>query len=184
MQDRALSLDPEQVAAFAALHHEPLGGAGEEIGHDGVHREPPAGDCDPGLARGDEDGLQAALARFEVELAGCGHLADRAVRPDGQHDRRVHLEVLSGGGAEIGRWFAQVSELHPVLRRELGQPRNVVEANVQAVLEVEPVRDARLQEFLPVTGKVAALRDDADECRIRVVGQRVLDRVGAARLRG
>ena len=63
-----------------------------------------------------------------------------------------------------------------MLRRELGQPRNVVEANVQAVLEVESVRDARLQEFLPVTGKVAALRDDADECRIRVVGQRVLDR--------
>ena len=31
MQDRALPLDPEEIAALAALHHEPLGGAGEEV---------------------------------------------------------------------------------------------------------------------------------------------------------
>ena len=31
MQDRALPLDPEEIATLAALHHEPLGGAGEEV---------------------------------------------------------------------------------------------------------------------------------------------------------
>src|SRR5919202_1971928 len=84
MDDRALSFDPQELAApLVALDDEPLGGAGEEVGHDGVDRDSPARDRDPGLARRDEDGADAAPPRLEVELAADRHLPDRAVRADG-----------------------------------------------------------------------------------------------------
>ena len=70
MEDRALSLDPEQVASLAALDDETFGRAGKEVGNDRVDGDPPAGDRDPGLPRRHEDGAQPTLARFEVELAG------------------------------------------------------------------------------------------------------------------
>ena len=55
MEQRALALDPEQLAAARdALEHELLGGAGDEVGDDGVDGDPPAGDRDPGLAGRDE----------------------------------------------------------------------------------------------------------------------------------
>src|SRR6059058_4821457 len=50
--------------------------------------------------------------------------------------------------------------LDAVLTREVGQPGDVVEADVQAVLDVEPVRDAALEQLLPVAGESSTLRDD------------------------
>src|SRR6266516_1891755 len=79
VQDRSLTLDPEQVPALPALDDEPLGGAGEEVGDDGVDGDAPAGDRDARLAGRDEHRTQAAIARLEVELAGRGHLPDRTV---------------------------------------------------------------------------------------------------------
>jgi hypothetical protein len=56
MEDRALTLDPEQVApALAPLDDEPLRSACDEVGDDRVDRDTPAGDCDAGLAGRDED---------------------------------------------------------------------------------------------------------------------------------
>ena len=71
-----------------ALDDEPLPRAGEEVGDDGVDRDAPAGDHDPGLAGGDEHRAKAARAGRQVELDGDGLLADGAVRADGEHDAR------------------------------------------------------------------------------------------------
>ena len=38
-----------------------------------------------------------------------------------------------------------------------------------------PLRDAALQQLLPVAGKVAALGDDADERGVRAEAERVVD---------
>src|SRR5437868_61198 len=63
VQDRALTLDPEQLAAARdALEDELLRGPGEEVGDDGVDRDPPAGDRDPRLPGRDELAPHAAAA--------------------------------------------------------------------------------------------------------------------------
>ena len=101
VQERALALDPEQLAAaLSPLDDETLRGAREEVGHDGVDRDSPAGDHHARLAGRDEDRAHAAPPRLEVELARDGHLPDRAVGADGEDDRRVDGEVLAGRGRE------------------------------------------------------------------------------------
>jgi hypothetical protein len=176
VQDRALALDPEQVAPLRAFDDEALGGAGQEIGDDGVDGDPPSRDRDSGLAGGNEDRAQAALACFEIELAGRGHLPDRAIGADREDDRRVDVEVLACGGAEVGRRLAEVAQLDAVLLCQLRQARDVVEPHVQPVLEVEPVRDAALQQLLPVAGEAAALGDHADERGVRFELHALVDR--------
>ena len=52
VEERALALDEEQVAALRALVHEPLGGPGHVVGDHVVHGQPPAGDRNPGLPGG------------------------------------------------------------------------------------------------------------------------------------
>ena len=90
MDERALALDEEELAATArALDDEPLGGAGEEVGDDRVDRDAPAGDRDARLAGRDEDRLEPAPARLEVELDRDRLLPDRAVGADREDDRRV-----------------------------------------------------------------------------------------------
>ena len=55
MQQRALALDEEHLApALDPFDDEPLRGAGDEVGDDGVDGDPPAGDRDPGLPGRDE----------------------------------------------------------------------------------------------------------------------------------
>ena len=110
VQERALALDPEQLAAaLAPLDDEALGGARDEVGHDRVDRDSPAGDHHPRLSRRDEDRPNTASPRLEVELARDGHLPDRAVGADGEDDRRVGAEVLTGGRGEVRRRPAQVA---------------------------------------------------------------------------
>src|SRR5690348_705809 len=65
----ALPLDPQKLSpALVPLDDEPLGGAGDEVGDDGVDGDPPACDRDAGLPGRDEDGLHAARPRLAVEL--------------------------------------------------------------------------------------------------------------------
>ena len=137
VQERALALDPEQLSpARGALDHELLGRAGDEVRHDRVDGDPPARDGDAGLARRDEHGLDAAPPRLEVELERDGHLPDRAVGADREHDRRRHLEIRAGRGGEILRRATQVPDLGAVARRQLAQLRNVGQEHVQPVLDV------------------------------------------------
>ena len=63
MDERALALDPEELAAaLGPLDDEPLGGAGDEVRDDGVDRDPPARDRDARLAGRDEYGARGRAA--------------------------------------------------------------------------------------------------------------------------
>jgi len=117
----ALPFDPEQIALIGPLDHEPLGRAGEEVGDDRVDGDPPAGDRDSGLPGRDEDGPQTALLRLAVELERDGHLPDRAVGADGEHDPGVELQVLAGRDVEAVRGLAQVVQLDLVARGKLNE---------------------------------------------------------------
>ena len=157
-----------------ALDHEPLGGAGDEVGDDGVDRDPPARDRDPGLPRGHEDRPDAAPARLEVELERDRHLPDRAVRADGEHDRARAREVLAGRGREIGGRAAEVAELHPMrLRRARAAPgrrrgRRAGRSRCRGPLDALPAARSR-------RAGTATLRRDAHERRVRIEPQGVLD---------
>src|SRR5205823_12238404 len=175
MQKRALTLDPEQVAPAGAFDYKTLGRAGEKVGDHRVDRDPPPRDRDPGLAGRDEDRAQTTRLRLAVELERDGHLPDRAVRADREHDLRVELEVLPRRDVQVGRRLAQVAELDAVPARELDEPRVVGEELMQAVLDVEPLGHARAQQLTPGRGEAASLRGDADESSRRVEAERVVD---------
>ena len=53
-------------ASLAALQHQPLRRAGDEVGHHRVHRDPPALDHDAGLPGRHEAGADAALVELGV----------------------------------------------------------------------------------------------------------------------
>ena len=63
-----------------------------------------------------------------------------------------------------------------MLLGQLGEAGNVVQTNMEAVLDSEALRDAALQQLLPVAGEATALRDDADERGVGTEGERVVDR--------
>src|SRR5207237_8844650 len=98
----------------------------------------------------------------------------RTIRTDRQADRAADLEVRAGRRAQVRRRLAQIAQLDVVPTRELDELRIVSEPNVEAVLEVETVRDTRPEQRAPVRGKAAALRDDTDEGGVGVEGERVL----------
>ena len=103
-------------------------------------------------------------ARLAVELERDGHLPDRAVGADGE-DRLVApcVRFSPVGTLRPARRLAQVAQLDAVLARERGELGIVGDELVQAVLEVEPRRDALLEQLAPRRREPPALRGDADE---------------------
>ena len=83
VDERALALDEEKIAASGAFDHEALGRTGQEVRDHGIDGNPPSRDGDSGLARWNEDGPQSLLPSFSVELDRNRFLADGAVRADG-----------------------------------------------------------------------------------------------------
>jgi len=176
VRERALALDEEQLSpALVPLDDELLGRAREEVRDHRIDGDAPAGDRDTGLPRGHEDGAQAACARCPVEREGDRHLPDRAVRADGEHDLRRHLEIRAGRNAQLGRRAAQVAQLDAVARGELGQLGVVGQELVQAVLDVPALADAGLQELAPGRREAAALGGHAHERGRRVEAEGLVD---------
>ncbi len=176
MEDRALPLNPEELAAaLGTLDHERLCSARDEVGDDGVDGDAPAGDRDSCLARGYEDRADPPAARFEVELERDRHLPDRAVRADGQHDRARHLQVRAGCRGQIARGPPEIAQLDMVVRRECTELLVVAEEHVQAVLDVQSLSDAASKQLHPLRRKATSLRRDADERSVRVEAERVVD---------
>ena len=113
--------------------------------------------------------------RLARELERDGHLPDRAVRPDRQHDVAGHLEVRSRRDFQIGRRAPQVAEGRPGGRREGRKLRVVLDELVQAVVDPDPVADAFAQELPPGRREPAADRRDTDERSVWREGHRGLD---------
>src|SRR5919109_3884169 len=68
MNDRSLTLDPQELATLRAFEDEPLRRTGQEVRHDRVDGDPPAGDHDSRLAGRDEHRAKPAAPRLEIEL--------------------------------------------------------------------------------------------------------------------
>src|SRR5262245_27843177 len=150
MDERPLTFDEQQLAAAAStLDDEPLVCAGQEVGDDGVYRDPPARDRDAGLAGRHEHGVEAAIARLEIELHGDRLLPDRAVRADREDDRRVDVEVRAGRDTEPRGRLAEVAQLDPARSSEVRQLGILRDELVEAALDVETCRDRVLQELAP-----------------------------------
>src|SRR3954453_12688337 len=175
MQERALTLDPEQLAAaLAPLDDETLRGARDEVGHDRVDCDAPAAGHHPRVSRREEDPRNAAPPRLDVELEGDGHLPDRAVGADGEDDRRVDREVLAGPGGEPVRRPAQVAQLDASLLGERAELRVVGEEDMEAVLDVETALDAGPEQLHPRGREVPALGHHSYEGSRRPEGQGLL----------
>ena len=88
MKHRALTLDEEQAPAPSRrLRARGCSAApAMKVGDDRVDGDPPAGDRDPRLAGRDELAREAAPLCLGIELERDGHLPDRAVRADEEHD--------------------------------------------------------------------------------------------------
>ena len=83
MEQRALAFDHIPVLRIGGRAQH-LGGAGLEVGDDGVHRHAAAGDQDAGLAGRAEIDLDAAHRECARERERRVFLAERAIGADGQ----------------------------------------------------------------------------------------------------
>src|SRR5919106_2940185 len=164
MDQRALAFDEEQLpSALRSLDDEPLSRAREEVRDDRVDGDPPAGDSDPGLPCRDEDRLEPAPARLEIELDGDRLLADRAIRAHGEDDHGIDLEVRPRGHVEAVGRPPQVAEGDAVTSCQLQELRVLRDELVEAALDVETLRDAALQQLPPGGREAPALRRDPDD---------------------
>ncbi len=118
VEERALALDPEELAAArGALDDEPLGGARDEVGDDRVDGDAPAGDRDPRLPGRDEDRRRGRAAR-----ASRSSSSETVIFPIAQSEPTVSTIVARDGdvrarrGREIRGRPAQVAQLDAVAR--------------------------------------------------------------------
>ena len=175
VHERALSLDEEQLSpARRTLDDEPLGCAGEEVGHDRVDRDPPASDRDAGLARRHEDGLEPR------RLASRSSSTATVFFPIAQSEPTVSTIFASTSRlAPVGtlgpRRPAKVAELDAVPSGERGQLRILRDELVEAALDVEAVRDRALQELTPGRRKAPTLGRDSDDRDGGLERERVFD---------
>ena len=117
----------------------------------------------PGLAGRDELGRDPARPRLAVELERDGHLPDRAVGADGEHDLPGQLEVAAARDVEPFGRAAQVGQRRARCRSERRQLGVVADELVQPVLDADPVLDAVPQHLPPGGREAAALGGDPDE---------------------
>ena len=109
-----------------------------------------------------------ARARRAVELERDGHLPDRAVRADGEHDRRVDLEVRAGRAVEVRRAGGAGRAARRRARRPAAAARGRRRASgagrsrATARCSMQSASSSR-----HAGGNRAALRRDADERDLR-----------------
>ena len=152
------------AAPLDALDDELLGGAGDEVGDDRVDRDPPARDRDPRLAGRHELAADAAAARLAVELErrrSSSRSRSRSRRS--RIDVAPCVEVLAGRHVQTREAACAGRAARRRARARAPQLGVVGDELVQAVLDVEPGRDAVLQQLAPRRREAPALRRDADE---------------------
>src|SRR6185312_14462055 len=101
VDERSLAFHQHDLGAFGRLHDEPFGGAGDEVGDDGVDGDAPSFDEDAGLAGAGEAHGASALGEPVAQLQGSGHFADVAVGAHGEDDRGVDIAHPSAGDGQV-----------------------------------------------------------------------------------
>ena len=112
-----------------------------------------------------------AATRGRDELEGDRHLADRAVRPDGEDHPLARLVPPADGRLHpVGR-APVVDDPRARRRGRRGELRVVAEELVQPGVDVEARRDGRLDDRAASRRQLAAGRGDADEQRVGAAGR-------------
>ena len=140
VEQPALALHEQQVAALGALEHQPLARAGHVVGDHVVDRDPPAGDRNAGLPGRHVDRAQAAIAGRPVQLERHDLLADHRVGADAvDHLHGVRTRERPLGHGQVRGRGAQVAQRDPRARGGRGAARRPRRAGCAA----RPRRAAR-----------------------------------------
>ena len=156
------------------LGREPLGGTGDEIGHDRIDRDPAARNEDAGLPGRAEGAVDAAPVPFGFERERGVHLADRGIGAHreqalaGSADARSHLELL--------RRMAHVEEMPAVRLGRIAHRRQVAEPHMKPAGHVEARFERRHEGGDPALADHAARVGDTDDEALRALGRCFLHR--------
>ena len=113
-------------ASAAALQHQPLRRAGDEVGHHRIHRDAPALDHDPRLAGGDEAGADAAVVQLPGDLKLAVIFPTLQSVPTVSTTNGSTVLGPARGDREVGRRPAEVEDLGPPLAPRLGREDRIV----------------------------------------------------------
>ena len=134
VEERALPLDQVPVIRLV-LGREPLGGAGDEVGHHRIDRDPAARDEDSGLPGRAEAAGDAAPAPFGVQCEGGVHLADRGVGAHREQALAGPLHARAHG--ELLRRMAHVEEMPAVRLGSIAHRWQVAKPHMKPAGDVE-----------------------------------------------
>ena len=134
MEERALPLDHVPVIG-RGVRTQHLRGAGLEIRDDRVHRQPPAGDHDPGLAGSAYIHIDSTFGEGPRDRKGRIFLAERTVRPDRQQPLARPLPAGRRGYARRRR--SHIDQPAAMAIGGFGQGGNVAQPNMHPADDVE-----------------------------------------------
>ena len=163
MNQAPLPFHEDDVGVLRRLEHQPFRRPGDEVGHHGVHGDPPAFDEDPGLPGGDEAGAMPPLDQRVPQLDLGGHLADVAVGPYREHHQRADFRGATVGDRQVGGRFAGIQDADVLAAGQRPQLRVIRDEGVQAAPDLQPALDGAAQPAAPFGRQATAHRRDADE---------------------
>ena len=173
VRERPLPFDDHPVGPLRGIADHELGRARDEVRDYRVNSDAAAGDRDPGLSRRDELNAFARAAQPRHDLERCGHLPDRGIRPDGEHDPRALAPHAMAADRQVPRRFAQLAHVRAAaLRRgrELGIGEDPL---VQSVPHIDAAHQRTRERGTIPIGDATAGGGSADEQDRRAARQRV-----------
>ena len=176
MRERALAFHDHPVRPLGRVADHDLGGAGDEVRHDGVDRDPAAGDRDARLAGGDELRAFARAAERGGDLERGGHLADRRVGPDREDDSRARPWAAVAADRQVGRRLAELAHPRTAAFRGRGQLGIGEHALVQSIPDGHAALERDRQRGAVRIRDPPAGRGRSDEQGRRAPRERVFDR--------
>ena len=164
----------------AVVRRQHFGGTGQKVRHDGIQRQPTAGNHDAGLASGAEITLQAAALHFSIERQRGVFLAAGAVRADGEQPHAGALAPTTHRQAR--RRHAHIDKPNAALFGCSRQARQTTEPDMQPGHHVQTQCRGFAKRRHPVVGNPAThgrRTDDEAACARRFgFSQRILRNAG------
>src|SRR5689334_6553509 len=174
--DRALPFHQHHIGISAALEHQALCRAGNEVGDHRVNRNAPAFDHDSGLAGGDEAGAEPGSIQVFRELELGRHLADVTIGADGEYDVGLYLLCCTGGNWQVAGWLSEIEDLAPAGPGLGGQQGIVTEERVESAPEIAPGVQRFGQPCPPFLRQSASLGSDPHQHCVGPERQSFFDR--------